>query len=123
MNFVIVLLGATLVIIAMILLIKPEIGFDFARKHFLSKGFQYGISVFSVVLAAPFYLASATSNFSALFEIIALFSLVGGVCCIVLPPEDFRSIISWELRVFAPYGCVLGIWYGLIGGFFIYAVS
>jgi hypothetical protein len=41
----------------------------------------------------------------------------------VLPPEDFRSIISWELRVFVPYGRVLGIWYGLIGGFLIYAVS
>jgi len=123
LNFVIMLVGAVLVIIAIILLIKPEIGFDFARKHFLSKGFQYGGSVFSVALAAPFYFASATSNFPALLEIFALFSLAGGVICIVLPPEDFRSIISWELRVFVPYGRVLGIWYGLIGGFLIYAVS
>ncbi|MDB3908664.1 hypothetical protein N9390_03945 [Gammaproteobacteria bacterium] len=118
-----ILLGITLAIIAIFLLLKPEAGFDFARKYFLKSGFQYGTVAASLILAVAIYYSAASSKFPALFEMLALFSIVGGVICVLLPPSIFKSIVSWELNIFSPYGRLLGICYGLLGGFLLYAAA
>ncbi len=121
--YILVLLGIVTGIAAILLLINPELCFEFGRKYFVSTKFQYGTAILSLVLALALYFASSTTRFPAVFEIVALFTLVGGVICVALPPADFKSIVSWELKVFLPYGRVLGIWYGIVGGFLIYAAT
>ena len=118
-----ILLGIVTAMAAAVLLFKPEVGFDFGRKYFLTSLFQYGTVVLSILLAAALYFSSSASKFPAFFEIFSLFVLGGGVICLLLPPSIFRAIVSWELRTFSPYGRILGFFYGVIGGFFIYVAN
>lgn len=117
---IVLLLGIVTCLMAAAVLIKPESTFDFVRKHFLSTRFQYGVGILSLILAVAIYYASPELKFPRLFEIIALMSLAGGVIVFALPPADFKGLISWELRIVAPYSRILGIWYILIGGFLVY---
>ena len=121
--YTLILLGISLGGIAILLLIKPEAGFEFGRKYFLKSGFQYGTVAASLILAIAIYYSAASSKFPALFEMLALFSIVGGVICVLLPPTVFKSIVSWELNTLSPYGRLLGICYGLLGGFLLYAAA
>jgi len=123
MTYTLTGLGILLSIAAVVLLIMPERGFEFGRKNFLSSGFQYAIGIVTLVLAMAIYYSSPDVKYPALFELVALLSLVGGSICLVIPPSIFRRVVSWELTTFSPYGRFLGICYGLIGGFLIYAAS
>ncbi|MFT4887104.1 MAG: hypothetical protein ACJA2D_001815 [Pseudohongiellaceae bacterium] len=117
------LLGIVTGMAAIVLLVKPKVGFDFGHKYFLTSAFQYGAVVLSLLLAVALYYSSSTSKFPAFFEIFSLFVLSGGVICLLLPPSYFKEIVSWELKTFSPYGRILGLFYGIIGGFFIYAAN
>jgi hypothetical protein len=121
--YTLILLGISLGGIAILLLLKPEAGFEFGRKYFLKSGFQYGTVAASLILAIAIYYSAASSKFPALFEMLALFSIVGGVICVLLPPTVFKGIVSWELKTLSPWGRPLGICYGLLGGFLIYAAT
>jgi hypothetical protein len=121
--YTLILLGISLGGIAILLLLKPEAGFEFGRKYFLKPGFQYGTVAASLILAIAIYYSAASSKFPALFEMLALFSVVGGLICVLLPPAVFKSIVSWELNTLSPYGRLLGICYGLLGGFLLYAAA
>ena len=121
--YTLILLGISLGGIAILLLLKPEAGFEFVRKYFLKPGFQYGTVAASLILAIAIYYSAASSKFPALFEMLALFSVVGGVICVLLPPTVFKCIVSWELNTLSPYGRLLGICYGLLGGFLLYAAA
>lgn len=119
--YTVIILGIVIAAASVMLLLNPRPCFEFGGKYFLSSKFQYGVGIVSLVLAVMLFYASSALRFPTLFEIIALFSAVGGMICLVLPASDFKSLVSWELRVFLPYGRVLGVWYGLIAGFLIYA--
>ena len=121
--YTLILLGITLGIIAIFLLLKPETGFDFGRKYFLKPGFQYGTVAASLILAVAIYYSAASSKFPAFFETLALFSILGGIICAFLPPTVFKKIVSWELKTLSPSGRLLGICYGLLGGFLLYAAA
>ena len=119
--YVLILLGLFIGIFSVLLLSRPEIGFDFGRKHFFSPLFQYGVGFFSIFLAAAIYYVAAESKFPELFQIIALFSMVGGIVVTILPQKDFQSIVSWELETFLPYARLLGLMYAFVGSFVVYA--
>lgn len=121
--YILIPLGILLFVIAALLLAIPEAGFEFGRKHFLSSSFQYGIGALSIVLSVAIYYSASTTKFPTVFEIFALISMIRGVISVALPPSDFKSIVSWELKVFSPYGRVIGVLYALIGGFLIYAAA
>jgi len=119
--YVLVTLGVFIGMLSFLLLASPEVGFDFGRKYFLSARFQYGAGIVSLFLAVALYSAASVSKFPTLFAILALWSLIGALIIFVLPKNKFRSIVSWELDTFSPYGRVLGLIYALISGFVIYA--
>lgn len=118
-----ILLGIVTGMTAIVLLVKPKVGFDFGRKYFLTSAFQYGAAVLSLFLAVALYYSSSASKFPAFFEIFSLIVLLGGVICLLLPSLNFKEIVSWELKTFSPYGRILGLFYGIIGVFFIYAAN
>lgn len=119
--YILILVGIFTGLVSVLLVARPEIGFEFGKKHFLSAKFQYGIGVFSLLLAPAIYYAAAESKFPEIFEFVALFSLIGGIIVIILPQENFKSVVSWELEAFLPHARLLGLMYALGGSFIIYA--
>ena len=123
MMTIIILLGIIIGAVAVVLLIKPEVCFEFGGKYFLSSKFQYGMGIFRLFLAMTFYFLASVSKFPIFFGVVALFMLVRGVTCLVLPAADFRDLVSWALRVFSPYGRFVGVCFAFVGGFLIYTAT
>lgn len=121
--YLLALIGIVVVLAAVVLLVNPNMGFEFAEKYFFSTKFQYGVALLSIALGSLFYVESAAARFSALFLIFAVVCLVGGLVCLLLPHALFERIVSWELKTFRPYGRGLGILYGLVGGLLIFAAA
>jgi len=122
MMYFLILFCLALGLIGVFLLTIPESSFNFARKYFRMNVFQYGVGVFSILIAVAFYLGATTSKLPSAIEIFALFSLMGGVITLVLPNTDFNELISWELRIMSPYGRAIGVVYLLIGAGLAYTV-
>jgi hypothetical protein len=118
-----VLLGIAICLFSIALLINPEYCFEFARKHFYSTKFQYGVGFLSLLLAVAIFIASPASKFPLIFEIVALFTAAGGLVCFLLSESDFSEIVSWEINLVSPYGRPLGACYALVGGLVIYAAT
>ena len=109
-------------VIGAILLVKPEVMWDFLNKYMKLYGFQLISAVVGVLVGVIVFVSAGSTKFPGLFEVFGLLAGAGGVICIVIPRSDFQTLIAWEIRVLPPYSRAIGLVEGAFGVFLLYAI-
>ncbi len=120
MNYVIILIGVIYAAMAAMIIVKPQLCYDFINGLLDYLAFQIAIGIYGLVLGGIFLLSADVTKFPTLFIVVGLFSMAGA-CIAVFPRSDFKRLVAWELDLLSYFPRVFGFITVLIGGFLIYA--
>ena len=120
MPVVIKIIGAVLVLLAVLYLIKPDA--TKAIIGFFKKGKRmYIAGLIRLVLAVIFLLAARECHIPAVIIVLGILFLLGGLLIFVLGPARIRPMLEWFQRQSPVLLRVLGLITLAIGALIIYA--
>ena len=122
MQYLIILFGVLIIVIALVMLVRPSPFVDYLRQYSVTISMQVLAVAVRIILGLALILYADRSKFPLTLEIIGWLSLAAAVTIAVLPHTRFKRLISWVLDRFQGY-----VWVGALaamgfGIFLVYAV-
>ena len=121
MSVLIILFGVLILLAGIVIVINPEIIFDFLQKNLDKLGLYILASVFRIVLGILLISQSNVSKFPLVIEILGWLSIIAAILLAVIGRRNFNRLMLWALSFVKTFGRVGGVLAAAFGAFFIYA--
>ncbi len=121
-NYVIVLFGLAMVVMAAVMLIRPALVIDLMRQFAGAVWLHVTAVGVRLVLGIVLITYADQSRFPLTLQFLGSLAIVAAVTLAVIPRSRFPKLIDWVVERFAAYARVAALGAGLFGGFLIYAV-
>jgi len=121
MTVLIIIFGALTLLAGIVILINPEVIFDFLRNNLDKLVLHILAVVIRLVIGALLIYQSNISKFPLVIEVIGWLSIVAAIIIAVLGRRNFNRLMSWALSLSKPFGRVGGVLAVAFGAFLIYA--
>ena len=121
MTLFIIIFGALTCLSGIVILVNPEIVFNFLRKNIDKIELHILAVVIRLVLGAFLIYQSGVSRFPVVIEIVGWLSIVAAVILAIIGRNKFSKLMSWALSNVKTLGRVGGVIATTFGAFLIYA--
>jgi len=121
MTVLIMIFGALTLLAGIVIIINPEVIFDFLRNNLDKIGVHILAIVVRLILGILLIYQSNVSKFPFVIEIIGWLSIVAAISLSVIGRRNFNRLMSWALSFVKPFGRVGGFLAATFGAFLIYA--
>lgn len=119
MHYLIIIFGDLTLLAGMLIMVKPDIIFDFLKSNFERKEYYILAILIRLVLGGVMIYTAELSNFPAAIEIIGWVSLAAGLAAILMGHGNFNRLVAWALSLLKPYGRLGGLMAALFGAFLV----
>lgn len=123
MNYVIILFGLLISVLALFIQFRPKASLAYARSHAGSSGLYLSAIFARIILGLLLVLYADQSRYPAVLEIIGYLVLAGGVILALIGRSRFERLLNWFLDRFSSFAWLSGSLGVLFGLFLIYAVT
>jgi len=113
--------GALTLLAGIVIIINPEVIFDFLRNNLDKIGVHILAIVVRLILGILLIYQSNVSKFPFVIEIIGWLSIVAAISLSVIGRRNFNRLMSWALSFVKPFGRVGDFLAATFGAFLIYA--
>jgi len=121
MTVLIIIFGALTLLAGIVIIINPEVIFDFLRNNLDKLVLHFLAVVIRLVIGALLIYQSNISKFPLVIEVIGWLSIVTAIFIAVMGRRKFNRLMSWALSLSKPFGRVGGALAVAFGAFLIYA--
>lgn len=121
MIVLIIIFGALTLLAGIVIVINPEVIFDFLRNNLDKLVIHILAVVIRIVLGSLLIYQSNISKFPFVIEVIGWLSIVAAIFLAVMGRRNFNRLMSWALALSKPLGHVGGVLAVAFGAFLIYA--
>jgi hypothetical protein len=121
MIVLIIIFGALTLLAGIVIVINPEVIFDFLRNNLDKLVIHILAVVIRLVIGALLIYQSNISKFPFVIEVIGWLSIVAAIFLAVMGRQNFNRLMSWALSLSKSFGRVGGILAVAFGAFLIYA--
>lgn len=121
MKLVIVLFCALIILAGFILLIEPEIIFNFVEQNMHSMWMFVTAIFVRLLIGVLLVLSAKASRFPATIKILGFLFIIVALIILFMGREGLQHFISSLLSAFLAYARIVGVLAMVFGGFIIYA--
>ena len=121
MTMLIIIFASLIVIAGVILLVNPDTIFGLLKKNMDSTAVHVVAVMTRLVIGALLITQSSFSKFPLLMDILGWIFIIAGIALAVIGRNNFRSLVSWVLTTFKPFGRLTGVIAMAFGGLLLYA--
>ena len=121
MTLLIIIFGALTLLAGIVIVINPEVIFDFLRNNLDKLVLHILAVVIRLVIGALLIYQSNISKFPFVIEVIGWLSIVAAIILAVMGRRNFNRLMSWALSLSKPFGRVGGVLAVAFGAFLGYA--
>jgi len=121
MNYLVTALGALVLTLGAIIVVKPELIFSFLRKRSESLMIHILAVVVRLILGLLLIAHAAESRYPIALEVLGWISLVAAITLGAIGRSKFKRLMKWALGLGPSLGRLGGFFGVLFGGFLIYA--
>jgi hypothetical protein len=123
MKLVISLFSALIILAGLLLLINPEIIFQFVEQNMHSLWMYVTAILVRLVIGVMLVLTASQSRFPATIKVLGFLFLIVALIILFMGREGLHHFISSLLSEFLAYARIVGVIAMVFGGFIIYAFS
>ena len=121
MKLIIKLLGILILLTGILLLVKPEIIFDWMETNMENTSLYIIAIVFRLAFGVLLILAAKKSKYPGVIKFFGFLAVIAAVSFIFMGHENFHDFIASLIPEFKSYAILVGLIGMAFGGFLIYA--
>ncbi len=121
MKTIIQLVGFLFIIGGIVLLISPDLFYDWIEDNLATKSLYFFAIIFRLAFGTLLLMAANESNYPITFKVLGSITIIAALTFIGIGHESFQKFLSEIFFKFKPYAPVTGLIVLLVGGFLIYA--
>jgi len=123
MKLIIKLFGILIILSGLVLLISPEIVFDWVEENIKNTSFYIFAIVVRLVIGVLSLVTATESKYPVIIKIFGFLAIIAAIIFICIGKESFQDFFSSLIINFKPYAPLSGLIAMVLGGFLFYAFS
>ncbi len=121
MTNLIYLLGGFLTLAGLLLVVQPELIFNFLSKNIQKLWIYITAVVVRLIFGGLLIYMADFSNFPLVISILGWIMIIAAVVLLAIGRKTFEKLVLWVMVKFKPYGRIVGVFSLGFGMFLIYA--
>jgi len=117
------IIGILIILIALILLIKPEYIFGWMENNIMDSTVYIAAIVSRLILGVLLIIAAKRSNFPMVIKIIGYLAVITAIVFLIIGQNRFQEFVLNMIPNLQAYAPMIGIIAVLLGGFLFYAFT